>query len=142
MPITKLQEFQGENAFASSIGIATPAVTIPVGNVLLLSYAGSVNVNPITSVTDTAGNTWNYAGEIVDVSGNFALVVYHCRVTNAITTGQTVTVNYSFGAGGSVHITEFSGIAAANYLGGVVSNRQAFDPFWTSGTIPKFADKD
>jgi len=106
-------------ALVQTAGSATTTVTLPVpstpGDLLVLSasqYTGATN--HITSVTDTAGNTWTKIGSGYFVSGhNSDGEMWYSPNAKSTT---TVTVHTASAATISFEVQEFAGVAAASPL--------------------------
>jgi hypothetical protein len=90
----------------------SPASTIAAGTqAILFVWIGNQD-KYVTSVTDTAGNTWAVDATHTPVPPGAALSVASCRVATQITTGDTITVNYAVSTSGyvSLFVCEVSGL--------------------------------
>jgi hypothetical protein len=106
---------------ASTTTIArAPTATVAVGRCLLAHFATRENV-AISTVTDAAGNTWEFLGRFSHVgTGDAHSEVWLCNVTTQLTTGTTITATfgsavidkcmalweYSVGAGNALRTVE------------------------------------
>ena len=104
-----------ETASSTSLAGSFPTATT-AGDLLVLSasqYTGATN--RITSVTDTAGNTWTRIGSGYYVSGhNSEGEMWYSPSAKSTT---TVTVHTASAATVSFEVLEFAGVAAASPLG-------------------------
>ena len=103
-----------ESAASTSLSGSFPTAST-AGDLLVLSasqYTGATN--HITSVTDTAGNTWTRIGAGFDVSGHNSEGEMWYSPKAASTT--TVTVHTASAATISFEVQEFAGVAAASPL--------------------------
>ena len=103
-----------ETASSTSLAGSFPTATT-AGDLLVLSasqYTGATN--RITSVTDTAGNTWTRIGSGYYVSGhNSEGEMWYSPSAKSTT---TVTVHTASAATVSFEVLEFAGVAAASPL--------------------------
>jgi hypothetical protein len=107
-------------------GTSTPSTTqtatfinAQTGNDLnVLSIGWSNSTSTITSVVDSAGNSYSIASPLVTVSGNASLVMYYSQNIKASAAGaNTVTVTLSAAAPFlDVTAAEYSGIATSGAL--------------------------
>lgn len=99
----------------------SPASTIAAGTVALL-FACCNTTKKLSSVTDTAGNTW-----VVDVADNptgaQCVSVASCQVATQITTGGTITATWSSATSGTcdIWVEEVTGLAASSVFDKKVS---------------------
>jgi hypothetical protein len=103
-----------ESAASTSLSGSFPTATT-AGDLLVLSasqYTGATN--HITSVTDTAGNTWTRIGAGYDVSGHNSEGEMWYSPSAGSTT--TVTVHTASAATISFEVQEFAGVASASPL--------------------------
>ncbi len=79
---------------ASSATVTTSA-TIPAGSLIVVSVqrANINSLNDLTSVTDSAGNTYVSAAFKADGGQNVAVHVWYCKNAAQLTSGGTVTIN-------------------------------------------------
>lgn len=73
------------------------------GSMMYLAVAcdnsGASGTSPLNTVTDSLGNTWDFDTNSVNSAGNVAndgvvMIVYSCLPRNALTTADTITVDF------------------------------------------------
>lgn len=113
--------------YATSSSVAmTVGSSVAAGTLVVIGVA-SGGANSISSVADTAGNTWT-AGTIQAVSG-VRLGVYYSRIANSITSGDSITLTVS----GATGFKAVAAVAIPNSKGPTTAD--AFDRYdATSGT--------
>jgi hypothetical protein len=97
---------------ASSIAITTNTA-IAIGDTVIVDYVGSTTTSAVSSVTDTAGNTYTV---LADYAGTQAsrVAVAACQATAAMAVGGTITVNLAAASG-------IRGASAHTYTGGTIT---------------------
>ncbi len=100
----------------------SPASNSTAGNTLILAMANATSIL-VTSVTDTAGNTWVVDKTFAPATTNY-ISIASCQMATAVTTSTTITVNYTGTAVWRNMMIEVSGLAASS----------RFDTFATSNT--------
>jgi hypothetical protein len=112
----------------SSGGVSSLSITVPsgghaAGNVVIVAISTSTSSTP-TSVTDSAGNTWTI--DKSQQSGSYAAALAHCRLTTALSTGATITVNLSANANSAIiDSAEFTGMATTGIADQSATNNNA-----------------
>lgn len=110
-------------ALVQNVGIAgstTAAATLPmtiasghvptVGNHLIGRWSGT---NPLATITDPVGNTWQY--DSIDTTGS-SPGIFSCKVVNAYSVGNIFTANCTSGKNRILAIDEFSGLDPLNWF--------------------------
>ncbi len=122
-----VQKTEGNNPNTNLVSTRTFPLPLTAGNLLVcfVNYS-SVNGATITSLTDSAGNTYLKAGGPVATvgvnSGGLSEVWYAQNIRAA--SNSTVSVNYSTSVGGNATVvcSEFSGVATTGALDGYVAS--------------------
>ena len=104
-----------KNVGSSSCGATSAAVTVPAAgvaaqNTLILRLALRGTTAAAVAATDSGGNTYTVDRDVLN--GNQRAVVLHGRVTTALTSGNTITVNFPSSTGAGLVADEFSNVAA------------------------------
>lgn len=86
-------------------------VAAPVGS--LLTVFGSIAGGTVGSVSDTKGNAWVTR---LDGSTSFGMFLVDCRVTNALTTSDTVTIPKAAGNAWGATLAAWSDAHASAYF--------------------------
>lgn len=137
--------YVAERGIAGSLVAAiNPTATIAVGRfaILLCAWTGGTTISSVTD--NVGGNTW-----LVDrqrANGSFASFgIVSCRVTNAILTSNTITINGAdmAGSGHGIMLEEFSGVlASGTYTDVSADNVGADSTTATTGTTGVTAQAD
>lgn len=91
------------------------------GNLLLVAVSGGGAGFPVSSVTDTRGNTWSQAGTVTDTGNDQACALWYAP--NCAAGANTVTVNFAAScAFHRVKIAEYDSIATTSPLDGSSTN--------------------
>lgn len=104
MAIASVGSLTTTNSTASSSTLVTPAVSVSAGRLLVALISKdnvsttTGNTNEVTSVTDSAGNTWTKGYEYCLGGGSagagMVIAIYYSVLTNALSSG-TITANFS-----------------------------------------------
>ena len=81
---------------ATSIAMTTGA-TVPVGDVILVGYCGSTSASAVSSITDSAGNTYSVLKEVSGTTSHIAL--WGSVLGTQLASGSTITVNLAAASG-------------------------------------------
>lgn len=113
----------------------TFSVAIPVGNFLIMGVGCGTTGTTITSVTDTKSNTYQVDRTQNTTTRNGFIV--SARVTTALTTSDSVTVNFSASVGSRlISVDEFTGLHASTWLGtGLVASTTGSSTTPNSGAV-------
>lgn len=121
-------------------------VTIPAGSLAVVRAVIPSDTVTFSSVTDSAGNTWNIALQAHSASGdaNGGMIAYSV-ITNAISAG-TVTVNLSatnaFGGHLAYFVSDTGWLAQASVLDKTSSFYVPNQAAWTSGSTATTTQAD
>lgn len=107
MPLGVAQIHASGTSSAVSSTSATFSTATAAGSLLVLLYQNNNFANNVTSITDSAGNSWVQAGSEL-ANGSNHLGIYYCK--NAIANAGTVTVNWATATFyGAIQIMEITG---------------------------------
>lgn len=116
----------------------TVSLAVPIDRILVV-VAGCDNIGTtdgdlgdITSVTDARSNTYTKMAQFTNGQGNAAagatVAVYAARITNALVSGDVVTVNMASSSGGRCALGVEYSVVAGSTPGVQASSTQALDP--------------
>ena len=128
--IQLVQQVTGTGA-ATSVPVTVPATT--AGNALVLVIAnGSGLTNPVSGVTDTAGNAWALGSAGFQSGSNTRIEIWYAL--NAASTTQ-VTVTKGSAAVCAIGITEWAGVAQVGALDQAAGAGSATATSHTAGPV-------
>lgn len=104
---------------------------IAVGNTVIISMVASHH-RSLTSITDTAGNTWNAVEG--DLSTDAKGWLFWTTVTTAYGTGAEVSITFGGGAGGAATVAEYTPVTAVDVWAKNTSGGVTVAP-WTTGPV-------
>lgn len=102
----------------SGTDVAFDATSLTAGNLIAVEIRWSGSGITITSITDTAGNTYVQAGTDIDTVALGAHVALWYAQNTAGNGSNIVTIHFSGGGGSGVYVTnaQYSGLATSNAL--------------------------
>lgn len=137
----RAQSFSDSDASSYAVALST-ASTIAVGNHLVIGLHTTTTVT-VTSITDPRGNTWQIDVGVTNAANNSRLTIASCKVANAYSNGDSLTVNMSAGAQSAIWgVQEFSGLDATSWLDKTATNAGATDTTRDSGTTATLSQAD
>jgi hypothetical protein len=74
--------------------VVTTTASIAMGDDIIIACDTDPNQNLVLSITDTAGNTYNQVGYVVN-SGNVRLYIFAAYDVNPLPTGSSITITYN-----------------------------------------------
>jgi hypothetical protein len=104
-----------KNVGQSSCGATSATVTVPAAgvaaqNTVILRLALSGTTAAAVSATDSRGNAYTVDSDVLNVTQR--VVVLHARITTALTSGNTITVNFPLSTGSGLVVDEFANVAS------------------------------
>jgi hypothetical protein len=109
-----VQTASGTETTASTSLLAQMSTPTTAGDLLVLSASDDVGAtNHITSVTDSANNTWTRIGAYYVTSHNSEGEMWYAAAANPT---SSVTIHMSTASSSAIEVEEFSGMAAVNSL--------------------------
>lgn len=112
------------NPFSATV----PAGGFTAGNKLLVVFTNGDASSTISSLTDTAGNTYSSRHQLTSAGRSFEIL--EADLTSGLSAGNTITASSNTG-GGSLQVFEFSGLATGNSLDQQAAGT-GFNTFWTT----------
>jgi hypothetical protein len=132
MAVAFVQDIGFDDTGTGSTTVVTTTATATVGQriVLAVIYVDLSGATTVSSVADSAGNTW--AVDVQGMHGTAGIAICSAHVTTQLTSGGTITVTYSDANATwhNVHAFTFSGVASSSPVDS--TSTRAFD----------FADQD
>jgi hypothetical protein len=112
-PIGLVQKISNNTASAQNLA-ATFSSPVTGGNLIVVSVSGWPNLPASTAVTDSRGNTYNIAGNILISQGAYSAIYY----TNNVIAGSTTVTVRTVSNGGQISMVaaEFSGVEKVSAL--------------------------
>ena len=104
-----------KNIGQSSCGTTSATVTVPAAgvaaqNTVILRLALRGTTAPAVTASDSRGNTYSVDRDVLN--GNQRVVILHARVTTALTSGNTITVNFPSSTSSGLVADEFANVAS------------------------------
>jgi len=115
-------------------------VTIPAGKLAVLRMVYGSESRTITSVVDSAGNTWSQALNKVGTGLGCSYSIWYCVLTNPLSAGTITTTISAAGATWGADLAYFDSdtgwLPQASVLDVVKSNAVNNNANWTTGATP------
>lgn len=125
-----------------AVETVTTTVSIPAGSLIVVSAAGANvgDTSNLTSVTDSAGNTYTSAAFTCDAGQNSLVAVWICPNCAALASGGTVTVTFhtallASGESWEITVDYITGAATASVTDGSNAKNGQTTAAWNTGTL-------
>lgn len=142
MAITFVRSAAGTAAAGSTITVTAPAAGFTTGDFLVLACSCADNTFNVSSITDSASNSYSIHSATRITLGGTAQLICSGYLTTGLTSGQTITVTLAAAVGGAVEACEFSSVASSSAFDKATAASIAFDTAFTTGNTATTTQAD